>query len=139
MVTEKDTGSKPGLSKKKLILIVDDVPDNLRLLSGLLKDKGNGQYKLKVASNGEKALKIAKKEPHPDLVLLDVMMPDMDGYEVCKYLKDDPQTTDIPIIFITANISAEEQQKGLELGAKAYLTKPVDANKLFAALDELLV
>ncbi|MFK5894015.1 MAG: response regulator [Pseudomonadota bacterium] len=122
-------------TKKKVILVVDDMPDNIQLLSGILKTR----YKVKVATGGEKALKIAQKTPPPDLILLDVMMPEMDGYEVCKVLKNTPQTKEIPIVFITANISSEEQQRGLELGALAYLAKPVDSNKLFEILADILV
>ena len=110
------------------------MPDNIQLLSGLLK----GKYKVKIATSGEKALKITQKAPPPDLILLDVMMPEMDGYEVCQYLKSDPLTKEIPVIFITANISAEEQKRGLELGAIAYLGKPVNSTKLFEVLTHIL-
>lgn len=106
---------------EKTILIVDDSPDNLSLLSGLLKDS----YKLKVANNGEKALKIAQAENKPDLILLDIMMPGLSGYEVCEQLKADPATLHIPIIFLTAMTSPEDEKKGLELGAADYITKPI--------------
>lgn len=76
------------------ILVVDDTPDNLTLMSGLLKDL----YKVKVANGGERALRIAAGESPPDLILLDIMMPEMDGYEVCRRLKADPATQDIPVI-----------------------------------------
>jgi len=125
---------KVGLAKKKIILVVDDMPDNIQLLSGLLK----GQYKVKVSTGGEKALKIVQKIPSPDLILLDVMMPEMDGYEVCQRLKSNPDTKGIPIVFITANISPEEQHRGIELGAHAYLAKPVDSTKLFETLADIL-
>jgi response regulator RpfG family c-di-GMP phosphodiesterase len=105
---------------KQTILVVDDTPENIDILVGTLKDK----YQVKAAINGEMALKIARAEP-PDIVLLDIMMPGIDGYEVCRQLKDDPQTTDIPIIFITAKIGVEDQIKGLELGAVDYITKPI--------------
>ena len=98
-------------TKNKIILIVDDIPDNLRLLSGILK--GRGKYKLKAATSGQKALTIVQKLPHPDIVLLDVMMPEMDGYEVCKNIKNNPETAHIPVIFITANKSDEEKKKVL--------------------------
>ncbi len=110
-----------GLVEKKTILVVDDTPDNLSLMSGLLKD----DYKVKVANNGEKALKIAASDTPPDLILLDIMMPGMDGYEVCQHLKANPQTRDIPVIFLTAKVEVEDEKKGLELGAVDYLTKPV--------------
>jgi putative two-component system response regulator len=107
--------------EKKTILVVDDTPDNLSLMSGLLKD----DYKVKVANNGEKALKIAATDPQPDLILLDIMMPGMDGYEVCQFLKKNPATVNIPVIFLTAKVEVEDEKKGLELGAVDYLTKPV--------------
>ena len=80
------------------ILVVDDTPDNLIMMSELLKD----EYKVKVANNGEKALKISQSQTPPDLILLDIMMPVMDGYEVCRQLKANPQTQHIPVIFLTA-------------------------------------
>ena len=107
--------------EKKTVLVVDDTPDNLSLMSGLLKD----DYKVKVANNGEKALKIAATDPQPDLILLDIMMPGMDGYEVCQFLKKNPATMNIPVIFLTAKVEVEDEKKGLELGAVDYLTKPV--------------
>ncbi len=107
--------------EKATVLVVDDTPDNLSLMSGLLKD----DYKVKVANNGEKALKIAQSDSPPDLVLLDIMMPGMDGYEVCRHLKSNPQTRDIPVIFLTAKVEVEDEKRGLELGAVDYLTKPV--------------
>lgn len=106
---------------KPTVLVVDDTPDNLALVSGLLKDT----YKLKVANSGEKALKIARSESPPDLILLDIMMPEMSGYEVCEALKADSKTCDIPIIFLTALIDMEEEKKGLEMGAVDYITKPI--------------
>jgi len=90
-------------------------------MSGLLKD----DYKVKVASNGEKALKIAASENPPDLILLDIMMPGMDGYEVCTRLKADATTRDIPVIFLTAKAEIEDEKHGLELGAVDYITKPI--------------
>jgi putative two-component system response regulator len=107
--------------EKPTVLVVDDTPDNLSLMSGLLKD----DYKVKVANNGEKALKIAASDAPPDLILLDIMMPGMDGYEVCQFLKRNPATRDIPVIFLTAKVEVEDERKGLELGAVDYLTKPV--------------
>ena len=107
--------------EKPTVLVVDDTPDNLSLMSGLLKD----DYKVKVANNGEKALKIAASDAPPDLILLDIMMPGMDGYEVCQALKFNPATRDIPVIFLTAKAEVEDEKKGLELGAVDYLTKPV--------------
>jgi putative two-component system response regulator len=107
--------------EKATVLVVDDTPDNLSLMSGLLKD----DYKVKVANGGEKALKIAQSDSPPDLILLDIMMPGMDGYQVCQHLKANPATRDIPVIFLTAKAEVEDEKKGLELGAVDYLTKPV--------------
>ncbi len=109
------------LVDKKVVLVVDDAPDNLTLMSELLK----GHYKVKVANSGEKALKIALAEPHPDLILLDIMMPGMDGYEVCQRLQADAVTRDIPVIFLTAKAEADDERRGLELGAVDYITKPI--------------
>ena len=109
-------------SRRAVILVVDDTADNLSLMSGLLKDK----YKVKLAINGEKALSIARGTEQPDLILLDIMMPGLSGYEVCKILKDDPATRDIPVIFLTAMIGTEDEKKGLELGAADFITKPVN-------------
>jgi len=106
---------------KHTILVVDDTPDNLALMSGLLKDR----YKVKVANSGDKALKIAAGDPPPDLILLDIMMPEMDGYEACRRLKHDAATRDIPVIFLTAKSSVEDEKAGLELGAVDYITKPI--------------
>ncbi len=119
---------------QKTLLIVDDSPDNIQLLSGVLKQ----HYKVKAATRGDRALKIAQKTPPPDLVLLDVVMPEMDGYEVCRQLKENPQTMHIPVVFISGNISAEEQQKGLDMGAEAYMGKPVDSDKLLEIIERLL-
>lgn len=103
------------------ILVVDDTPDNLTLVSDLLKN----DYRVRVAISGEKALRIAFSGTPPDLVLLDVMMPGMDGYEVCKQLQENPSTAHIPIIFLTAKSEVEDERKGLLLGAADYITKPI--------------
>jgi putative two-component system response regulator len=107
--------------ERKSILVVDDSPDNLTLMSQLLKDT----YQVKVANSGERALKIARAERPPDLILLDIMMPVMSGYEVCQELKADPATAEIPVIFLTAMTAAEDEKKGFDLGAVDYITKPV--------------
>ena len=109
------------LEDKKSVLVVDDSPDNLTLMSQLLKDT----YQVKVANSGERALKIARAERPPDLILLDIMMPVMSGYEVCQELKSDPATADIPVIFLTAMTAAEDEKKGFDLGAVDYITKPI--------------
>jgi chemotaxis protein methyltransferase CheR len=108
-------------SARATILVVDDTPENLTLMSSLLKD----DYKVKVANGGEKALKIAASDAPPNLILLDIMMPGMDGYEVCRRLKRDPKTMNIPVIFITARSEMEDEKKGLELGAVDYIVKPI--------------
>jgi cyclic di-GMP phosphodiesterase len=106
---------------KQTVLIVDDVPENIDVLNGVL----HGDYKVKVALNGAKALAIAASETQPDLILLDIMMPEMDGYEVCQQLKADYTTRKIPVIFVTAKGEIEDETKGFELGAVDYITKPV--------------
>lgn len=103
------------------ILVVDDTPANLKLMSGLLKE----HYRVKAANNGPKALQIATGEAPPDLVLLDIMMPEMDGYEVCRELKANPDTRDIPIIFLTAKAEVDDEAFGLAQGAVDYITKPI--------------
>ena len=107
-------------SNKPMILVVDDVPTNVQILAEAL----HGLYRIKVASNGNDALDIAQREPHPDLILLDVMMPDMDGFEVCRRLKADLRTQKIPVIFATAMSSMSDEEQGLNLGAVDYITKP---------------
>lgn len=106
--------------EKKTILVVDDTPINIDVLSGLLRK----EYRVKVALDGEKALKIAQREPCPSMILLDIMMPGIDGYEVCRQLKNNPLTADIPVIFISAKNRTEDQKIGFELGAVDYITKP---------------
>ena len=107
--------------EKQTLLVVDDVLDNLALMTGLLKQ----QYKVKVANSGEKALRLVREGAPPDLILLDIMMPGLSGYEVCQQLKADPATRHIPIIFLTALSSTEDERKGLELGGADYITKPI--------------
>ena len=109
------------MSDKPTLLIVDDTPANIALLRDLLKER----YKIKVATSGIKALGIAGMTPVPDLILLDIMMPEMDGYEVCKRLKADKVTCDIPVIFLTAKAEITDETKGLALGAVDYITKPI--------------
>ena len=103
------------------ILIVDDAVENLTVLDALLSP----QYQVRVATSGEKALRIAASLPHPDLILLDVMMPGMDGYQVFQRLRSDPATHGIPVIFVTAMDSSEAELRGLDAGAVDYITKPL--------------
>lgn len=110
-------------ANRKLVLVVDDTPTNVTVVSGVLKDR----YRTKVATNGEKALAIAGGPEKPDLILLDVMMPGMDGYEVCRRLKENPETADIPVIFLTAKTEAGDEEKGFEVGAVDYIHKPFSA------------
>ncbi|SES96044.1 two-component system response regulator [Paenibacillus sp. NFR01] len=115
------------MKSRPVILVVDDTPDNITLLSGLLKE----QYKVKVATSGEKALQLASAAP-PDLILLDIMMPGMDGYETCRRLKADEALVDIPVIFLTAREEVEEENKAFEAGAVDYIIKPISAPVLLS-------
>lgn len=110
------------------ILAVDDTPASLRLLTGILKEEG---YEVRSAISGELALHAAAASP-PDLVLLDIRMPDMDGYEVCRRLKADPATCDVPVIFVSAASEMSEKLQGFELGAVDYVTKPYQRDELLA-------
>jgi len=103
------------------VLVVDDTPANLSLMNDLFA----GHCRVKVAASGARALKIAASDTPPDLILLDVMMPEMDGYEVCRLLKANPATRHIPVIFLTARADMQDEQRGFELGAVDYITKPI--------------
>ena len=109
-----------GYPKKPVVLVVDDTIANIRILDDLLR----GEYTVRVATNGATALRLALSEPRPDIVLLDIMMPDMDGYEVCRRLKSDPLTSNIAVVFITAMGNEEHEAKGLDLGAVDFIAKP---------------
>lgn len=111
------------------ILIVDDVPENLTVLGGLLKGVG---YHVRAASTGSMALRYAAQLPSPDLILLDVMMPEMDGYEVLRRLREDAATGDIPVMFITARDDREDEEHGIRLGAVDYVTKPMKPEVVLA-------
>ncbi|MBF0370565.1 MAG: response regulator [Magnetococcales bacterium] len=108
-------------AEKPIILIVDDSPDNLDILKATLRD----DYMLRLAINGPLALRLASMIPQPDLILLDIMMPEIDGYEVCRQLKKDPDTQEIPVIFVTARTRDEDELLGLQIGAVDYITKPI--------------
>mgnify|MGYP001584170032 CR=1 FL=1 len=108
---------------KPVVLIVDDTPFNIDVLRGVL----SSLYTLKVATNGEKALALAKSYPQPELVLLDVMMPGRDGYEVCRRLKQGEETQHIPVMFVTSLSEVEDERRGFECGGVDYITKPVSA------------
>ena len=105
---------------KPTILIVDDTPANIHVLAEALRE----DYRVKVAASGAAVFEIIAKQGTPDLILLDVMMPGMDGYTVCRRLKDDPQTQHIPVIFVTARSESEDEEVGLRLGAMDYIAKP---------------
>ncbi len=107
-------------TKKSTLLVVDDTPENIDVLRGILGE----DYALKIANSGQLALKIAAAQ-HPDLILLDVMMPGTDGYEVCRQLKGNEATRHIPVIFVTARGEVEDEALGFELGAADYITKPI--------------
>ncbi|HAT49489.1 MAG: response regulator [Nitrospirae bacterium] len=113
--------SLAGHAAKKTVLIVDDVPENLYVLQRILAV----HYRVQIATNGRTAIKIALSPSQPDLILLDVMMPELDGYETCQLLKQQERTRDIPILFVTAKSEVEDETKGFELGAADYLVKPV--------------
>jgi adenylate cyclase len=104
------------------ILVVDDMPDNLFLMNGLFEDR----YRIVQAASGKEALKIVMSDSPPDMVLLDIMMPDMDGYEVLRRIRQHAPTANIPVIFLTALASQQDERLGFDLGAMDYLTKPVD-------------
>lgn len=121
------------------ILIVDDTPENITVLSGVL----SGAYQIRAATSGKKALAICCSERPPDLILLDVMMPEMDGYEVCRTLKGDNKTEHIPVIFVTAITDTQNEALGFEIGAVDYITKPFSPSvvtqrvKLHLELEEV--
>lgn len=107
--------------RRSTILLVDDEPANLAVLTQILQS----DYRVRAARSGEQALRAVKSEPRPDLILLDIMMPEMDGYTVLGTLKAQPDTSDIPVIFVTALNADEDEQRGLELGAVDFLSKPI--------------
>lgn len=112
------------------ILLIDDSIQNLKLLGNMLREKN---YQIALARDGKEGLELARMI-YPDLILLDIMMPDLDGYEVCKQLKDDNQTKDIPVIFLTAKTSNEDLVRGFQIGGVDYITKPFNKEELFMRL-----
>ena len=111
----------PENQDKQTILIVDDVSDNIEVLGRVLRS----DYRIKAAVTGERALEIANADSKPDMILLDIMMPGMDGYEVCRRLKADPATSSIPVVFVTAKGEVTDEKHGFDLGAVDYITKPI--------------
>jgi len=124
--TPVSSARPPEQGEKPTILVVDDTPDNLALLSAIFKD----EYRVKIAHNGEKALKISQSDTPPDLILLDIMMPGMDGFEVAQRLREHPSSEHIPVIFVTAMTGEDARLKGMELGAVDFVTKPIDPDSL---------
>lgn len=121
-------------TREATILIVDDTPANIDLLRLLLKQ----DYKLKVATSGKKALEIVKGNPKPDLILLDVLMPEMDGYQVCEALKSNTSTAEIPVIFVTAQNEASSEARGFEAGGVDFITKPFHSSVVKARIKTQL-
>jgi CheY-like chemotaxis protein len=115
------------------ILIVDDITANLKVLGGILKDEG---YKVRPVLNGELALQVAQKEK-PDLILLDIMMPGMDGYEVCTRIKSNPDLKDIPVIFISALNDTNDLVKAFQSGGVDYITKPFKLRRFWHELQHI--
>lgn len=118
------------MNEKERILIVDDTPANIHILMKTLKD----DYTVIAATSGGKALLLANADEPPDLILLDIMMPEMDGYQTIQQLKAQKTTKDIPVVFITAMTEAEDEQKGLELGAVDYITKPFNPSLVISRI-----
>jgi putative two-component system response regulator len=123
--------SSTEFMEKATILVVDDTPEELSLITHLLADL----YRVKAANSGEKALRIASANDAPDLILLDVVMPDIDGYEVCRQIKANPRTCDIPVIFLTGKTRMAEEKLGFDLGAVDYISKPVSPSILLARVQ----
>jgi len=123
------------IEQKKTVLVVDDAPTNIQIVNSILKDS----YKVRIATTGAKALELVNAGPRPDLILLDVMMPGMDGYEVCSRLKTDPGTKDIPVIFLTGQTETSDETHGFEVGAVDYIHKPFSPAVVQARVQTHLV
>src|SRR5215470_55312 len=121
-------------SDRKLILVVDDTPSNIAVISGVLKE----QYRTKIATTAEKAFSLATGVDRPALILLDVMMPGMDGFEICERLKANPETREIPVIFLTAATDDIDEVRGFEVGAADYIHKPISASIVLARVKTQL-
>src|SRR5271155_5471152 len=134
-VDETEASEMNQSDQKKTILLVDDAPANIQIANAILKDT----YKIRIATNGAKALELANAEPFPDLILLDVMMPEMDGYEVCSRLKSNSETRDIPVIFLTGQTEIEDESRGFEVGAVDYIHKPFSPAVVRARVQTHLV
>ena len=126
--------SEPGSAERPRILIVDDAPENVHALVNMLRD----EYATSAATNGDKALELARRQPQPDLILLDIRMPGTDGYSVLSALKIDPDTADIPVVFVTGMAEPADEARGLAMGVADYITKPVNPDLLRARVRNLL-
>jgi putative two-component system response regulator len=115
-----DPSASPAKAERSVVLVVDDSPESIDVLVEILQP----EYRVKVAPGGEQALRIASSGDPPDLILLDVLMPGLSGYEVCRELKDAPATAGIPVIFVTSMDEPQDELRGFELGAADYITKP---------------
>ncbi|NPV02108.1 MAG: response regulator [Brevinematales bacterium] len=122
------------MSDRKTVLIIDDTPLNIKILSDALKD----EYRILVAPNGERGLELARGENTPDVILLDIMMPGMDGFEVCRRLKADGATSGIPVMFITAMEKGADEKKGRELGAADFILKPFSIPDLKKRISKII-
>jgi len=120
--------NQESINDKPLILLVDDVPQNIQILHQILD---RGDYSFAIATNGKETLQLVKKKL-PDLILLDIMLGDIDGFEVCEQLKKDPETAPVPIIFLTAKVGVEDKVRGFKLGAVDYITKPFEDAEVVA-------
>jgi DNA-binding response OmpR family regulator len=118
-------------NQNSMVLIVDDTPKNIQLIGSILMEQ---KYRISVAKNGREALKVVK-DVKPDIILLDIMMPELDGFETCKHLKNSEETRDIPVIFLTAKIEAEDIVKAFELGAVDYIIKPFNSKELMVRVN----
>ena len=118
----------PAGQERPRVLVVDDTPENLQLMHALLRER----YRVLLANGGVAALRLARLEPRPDLILLDIMMPELDGYAVCEALKADPKTAPIPVIFLTARSQVADEERGFRSGCVDYITKPISPPTLLA-------
>ena len=120
------------MENKKTLLLVDDMPDNIIMMMNILKSS----YNCKVANNGKKALSILEAANNIDLVLLDIQMPEMDGYEVCKLIKSNEALKDIPVMFVSSNAGPLEQKKAFDTGGIDYILKPVNPSDLLSKVQK---
>jgi CheY-like chemotaxis protein len=120
--------------KRKRILVVDDEPQNIIVMREILKS----EYTIIAATDGEKALAIAQSASPPDLIMLDIMMPSIDGYETLRRLKADPRTAGLPVVMVTARSEVDDKMTGYELGSSDYITKPLDSSFVLTVVRRLL-